>query len=207
MPNLTLVAGIHGNETRPLSAIQDLGLKVVIGNPAAIAINKRFVEEDLNRCFGKPGTSLEHLRARDLRENILPKGPVLDFHTFSCKSEPFAVIVDRTYLPLAQSLGLRHVVIMAFDIKDGGSLIGDRGGVSVEMGHHDDALSFDRTQALIQGLGQLRPAEQVRVYEVFDILREPGDYINFQEHPGGFIPVLAGETAYSHYGLKARLVE
>lgn len=207
MNNVTLVAGIHGNETQPLRALQDLELKVVIGNPAAIAINKRFVEEDLNRCFGKPGTSLEHLRARDLCENILPKAPVLDFHTFSCTSEPFAVIVDRAYLPLAKSLGLGHVVIMAFDIKDGGSLIGNRGGVSVEMGHHEDELSFHRTQALIRGLGQERPAEKVAVYEVFDILREPGDYINFQEHPGQFIPVLAGETAYSHYGLKARLVE
>lgn len=207
MDNLTFVVGIHGNEVKPLEALSDLKVPFIPGHPEAIRAGKRFIEEDLNRCFGKEGHSLEHRRARTLCDEILPEMPVLDFHTFSCESDPFAIVVDETYLPLAKSLGLPHVVVMKFDIKDGGSLIGFRGGVSVEMGLHDDPASYVRTQDLVSRLECPRTFPSVRVYEVFDILREPGDYVNFQEHPSSFVPVLAGEKAYTHFGLKARRVE
>ncbi len=207
MQNLTLVAGLHGNEALPLEALRALNLSVIPGHPQALLEGRRFIEEDLNRCFGRDGSTLEHHRAKYLSEEILPKRPVLDFHTFSCDSEPFAIVVDEQYLPLAKSLGLPHVVIMKFDIKQGGSLIGMRGGVSVEMGQHYDYASYLRTQEVVRRLEQPCISPDVRVYEVIDILREPGDYVNFQEHPSQFTPVLAGETAYEHFGLKARRVE
>lgn len=60
-----LSAGIHGNETAPvelLDAIVDdiidgqltpiVRLLVILGNPAALAQQSRFVETNLNRLFG-----------------------------------------------------------------------------------------------------------------------------------------------------------
>jgi hypothetical protein len=44
------------------------------------------------------------------------------------------------------------------------------------------------------------------VYEVYEEISEEGLYKNFIMHEKGFIPVLAGETSYDFYGLKARIL-
>lgn len=179
----------------------------IAGHPEAIRARRRFVEKGRSLSFGKEGESLEHLRARTLCAEILPETPVLEFHTVSCESEPFAIVVDETFLPLAKSLGLPNVVVMKFYMKDGGSLIGVRGGVSVEKGRHDDPAAYVRTQELVSRLDGQRTSKSVQVSEAFDILRQHCDYVNFQDHPSSFVPALAGENAYDHHGLKARRIE
>jgi len=64
-PRWLLSAGIHGDETAPLEMLAQLldaladrpaalavDLMIVVGNPAAIARGKRFIDADLNRMFG-----------------------------------------------------------------------------------------------------------------------------------------------------------
>jgi succinylglutamate desuccinylase len=68
---LLLSAGIHGDETAPVELLAGLldelaaepsrlrtSVMFVIGNPAAIALQKRFVDADLNRMF-RSGTKLD----------------------------------------------------------------------------------------------------------------------------------------------------
>jgi aspartoacylase len=68
-----------------------LEIETFLGNPAAIAANRRYLETDLNRCFGPrlaqeqgPQAPLEVLRARELAGMLAPEGKrfdlVVDLH-------------------------------------------------------------------------------------------------------------------------------
>lgn len=62
---VVISAGIHGNETAPIELLNQLvsellsgqrplhvRLLVLLGNPASMRVNKRFVDADMNRMFG-----------------------------------------------------------------------------------------------------------------------------------------------------------
>lgn len=69
--SIVISSGIHGDETAPLELINDIVNEIVeqhlcptarilfiIAHPCAIKANKRFIDEDLNRCFA--GHNLEN---------------------------------------------------------------------------------------------------------------------------------------------------
>lgn len=71
-PRLLLSVGIHGDETAPIEMIARLlnelaqnphalalDLMIVVGNPAAIAQGKRFLDADLNRMFSRERGALQ----------------------------------------------------------------------------------------------------------------------------------------------------
>eukprot|EP00928_Gymnodinium_smaydae_P047531 TRINITY_DN31726_c0_g1_i1.p1 TRINITY_DN31726_c0_g1~~TRINITY_DN31726_c0_g1_i1.p1 ORF type:complete len:348 (+),score=75.48 TRINITY_DN31726_c0_g1_i1:55-1044(+) len=99
-----IVGGTHGNETngvylgRNFAKIQgppgaahgqDFRLMVIESNPEAVKANKRYIDEDLNRCFtcanlaDETRTKLyEHRRAREINAMLGPKTsptPVCDY--------------------------------------------------------------------------------------------------------------------------------
>lgn len=207
---IQFVTTIHGNEPVPGRALRGMGEKHVVGNPLALLLRRRFVNRDLNASFGSRGLTYEELRAPMVLNQLNKEDLVVDFHTFSCESPPFAIIVDPSMLPLAASLGVDRVVYMKFSTKGGHALLNHRNGVSVEVGNHQDPKSSDLTKEIVTRLKTkgVYP-EPIDLYEVFGKIETPGNYTNFVEHPDGFFPVLSGEKAYikqGFYGLKARQV-
>jgi len=207
MKDYKLITAVHGDEYIPTLALVSKGVAQVIGNPRALALRKRYVEQDLNASFGTSGESYEEKRAHELGELLDPRKLVIDFHTFSIESEPFAIVVDLAMLPLASSLGLRKVVYMKHNVKEGHALINLHKGVSVEVGRHGDPISFERTLRIVGRLNKygIKPA-RVKIYEVYGQINKRGKYINFEKN-NGVIPVLYGEHAYDelgYYGLAAR---
>ena len=99
--SVAIVGGTHGNEKNGVALTEhfiahpelisrpSFEAIALVANPAAVAANARYVEEDLNRCFlathlSDPDTygSLEHRRARELYALLGPKlsqNPAADF--------------------------------------------------------------------------------------------------------------------------------
>ena len=155
------------------------------------------------------GRSYEIKRAAELLKRISKSSLVVDFHTTAALA-PFVIICSRKMIPLAAMVGLRHVVIMKYNVKRGHALINYRDGISIETGNHTSKKSYNLTLKIVKNIlsGKKHP---IKVYEVYDKITEPGRYVNFKKHHGGFIPVLAGEKeytkAYHIYGLKAREID
>lgn len=207
MKQYQLVTALHGNEYMPTLAIADLGLPQIVGNPRALAEGKRCIDADLNGVFGLKGDGYEHARAKELLKLITTDTPVVDFHSFSPESEPFAIYVDEAMLPLAKKLGVKNIVYMKLNYKQGKALLHMRPGVSVEVGKYTAPESYRLTQQIVANLqADVVPKMRHKIYEVYDIITKPGEYQNFRRHKEGFYPVLAGQQSYDFYGLKARKI-
>jgi len=196
------VAGMHGNERKPIDALREHNIPFVLGNPKAYEQNCRFIEYDLNAAFGVTPSNYETQRAAEILNEIDEDKFVVDFHTTGADTPPFVIIVDRDMLRLAARTGLTNVVLMEHNIKEGHALINHRRGISIEAGQHDTPASFETTLRVVKNVlkGEEHP---VRLYKVFDKITKPGDYVNFQEHKDGFVPIFVGEPAYDFIGLKA----
>lgn len=207
MKKIQFVTALHGNERLPVLALASIAQKQIIANTKALSKNVRFVEKDLNASFGTGGNTYEEKRAEELLTLIDKKRFVIDLHTFSGVGDPFVIIVDLKMLSFAKRLGFKHVVFMKHNIKGGHALINFRNGVSIEMGNHNDPKVFQRVIRLVNNLKEKRKAfKRPKIYEVFDKITKPGNYVNFQKYKNDFIPVLSGENAYDFYGLKARII-
>ena len=123
-PRLLVVAATHGNERnapwlleqwrqRPeLLASAGLELELVIGNPAALAANRRYLDRDLNRSFAPDlladasRQELEIVRARELLAEHGPQGRrpcplVIDLHSTTSGMGNCLVVYGRRPADLA----------------------------------------------------------------------------------------------------------
>lgn len=108
-----IVGGTHGNEWTGIQVIrhyQDhfkkkfpgLSLEFVLANPEAFKLNRRFIDEDLNRAFQylhETRTSYEHGRAHEIKQ-LINQAPcfVLDLHTTTSNMGSTLIVSD--YNPL-----------------------------------------------------------------------------------------------------------
>ena len=129
-PRLLVVAATHGNERnapwlfeqwrqRPdLLASAGLALELVIGNPAALAANRRYVDRDLNRSFSlellhnRSRTELEISRARELLDAFGPEGAqpcpvVIDLHSTTSGMGNSLVVYGRRPADLALAAAIQ----------------------------------------------------------------------------------------------------
>lgn len=120
-PTIVFFAGIHGNETAGVFALNTLlesdvfknlkgNVYAIAGNLEALSQNKRFIEQDLNRLWIQENLdhlkSKENVKAEDLEQKELyhllkdikdaHSGPIyfIDLHTTSSKTLPFITIND-----------------------------------------------------------------------------------------------------------------
>lgn len=113
---LVVLAGVHGNEVCGVRAFDNLvyDLEITSGkvyfiysNLKAISQNKRFIEQNLNRCFLKEqneeiGESLEGRTAREIIPYLIEADAMLDVHaSFTKDSKPF-VICDESQMEKAK---------------------------------------------------------------------------------------------------------
>lgn len=197
---------MHGNERMPVEALAERGIPFILGNPLAYEKNIRFTERDLNASFGIARKDYECIRAKEILNEINENALVVDFHTTASEVHPFVIVVDEEMVSLAKRTGLERVVIMRHNIKKGHALINYRKGISVEAGIHRDRRSHQITLGVVQNVRGKKGCPVV-LYEVYDEIKEPGDYKNFQMYTGGFIPILSNEPEYESqglFGLKAR---
>lgn len=135
-PTVAIFAGLHGDELAGVIAIEQLKnelriergtVKLVIGNPPAIAAKKRLINKNLNRCMYKENqeTAQEDYAARELMAILDTCDALLDLHMFTDpKSKPFA-ICEPSMIPIAQK----------FDV----DLI-STGWTNIEKGTSDDYM-------------------------------------------------------------------
>jgi aspartoacylase len=125
-----VVAATHGNERNApwlmeqwrqqpqLLNASGLELQLEIGNPAAFAANRRYIDRDLNRCFDPElladasRQELEIQRARDLLAAFGPNGGspcavVLDLHSTTSAMGNSLVVYGRRPADLALAAGIQ----------------------------------------------------------------------------------------------------
>jgi len=130
-PRVLVVAGTHGNERNAPWLIQQwrqrpellqrhgLELELEIGNPAAVAAQRRYIERDLNRTFqsellADPSQQgVEVQRARQLLDRFGPGGPAacqvaLDLHSTTAAMGNSLVVYGRRPADLALAAALQH---------------------------------------------------------------------------------------------------
>lgn len=126
----TVVGGTHGDETAGLVLIEKLKhhpikqgkLYAIVANPEAVKMGKRFIEEDLNRCFGTPPednktskiAGKKKLRAEKLKPIYAETDIFLDVHSTILPSDPFLAIPNLQKLmankALISSLGIPTIL-------------------------------------------------------------------------------------------------
>lgn len=181
-PTVIAIAGMHGNEpsgVEGLSAIfkniRDSKVEIsgefvgLVGNSAALALQARFIDQDLNRLWRYEQENLvlypchgcaeeqEFNRINQTLEEILAerRGGVvfLDLHTTSSNSAPFILIGDTLRnREFVKGLGLP--VILGLEETLNGPLlsyVNELGHISLgfEAGQHDDPISIQNHIHLI----------------------------------------------------------
>ena len=186
-PLLLVVGGIHGNEYSGVLAarrvLDKLALEdrpfrgrfvALVGNLAALALDQRFIDLDLNRQWlpqrvaevtaaarTASGTSaVEEREQRDLlaallRELETAQGPVyfMDLHTSSADGPPFVTVGD-TLRNRAFALKLGLPVVLGLEEQIDGALleyVNNLGHVTVgiEAGRHHAPESVDHHEAVL----------------------------------------------------------
>lgn len=156
-PTLAIFAGVHGNETAGVFALQDLLPKITIpkgklylvfANPPAIKANVRMLEKNLNRCFSgdNTGTSYEDNRARELMVVLDECDALLDLHMFyDDDGQPFAICEDDS-IELASKFDVDIISTNWSEVEPGGtdSYMYHQGkvGICIECGPISKAAQY-----------------------------------------------------------------
>lgn len=121
--NVAIVGGTHGNELTGVyllrrwaaypDAISRSSFKtnLLLGNPKAVEQNRRFIDEDLNRCFTMKSLAstdrgtYESLRSFYLNQIIGPKGApkhdvIFDMHTSTSNCGVMLILMDKNLFNL-----------------------------------------------------------------------------------------------------------
>lgn len=166
---LSIIAGIHGNETCGLKAFEEILSNLLIesgtvhfiyGNPEAILKNTRQTEMNLNRVFRPEDTlleaeknSYERKRALEIMKYLDQSEALLDIHSSGTeKSVPF-IICEPASFPVAEKLPF-EIKSCGWDNIHAGSTdnymnVNGKIGICIECGHHTDDTAIEKAKESI----------------------------------------------------------
>lgn len=214
-----ITAAIHGDELfglKVIGRIRQTGnnkIVVKIGHPEAIAKKKKFLEEDLNRCFTGEKKCIENQIANDIKKEITKYKAdlIIDIHTSIVSVGKVAIVAEHSPLTnyVAKNLGMDFLVIMPRNLTEK-SLIGcfPNKSISIEMGksHRSDKLALEIAKKIESlELSEFNGVVDLPIFEVYGQIDK--DYKNlkgiknlvYNEKLGGY-PFLAGENTYASIG-------
>lgn len=162
---ICILGGVHGDEIAGIDAIKKIvkDFKIdngevyfIICNDEAIRKDKRFVEENLNRCFLKNKVftnSYEENLANELKPIISQFDICLDMHNSTSKNtEPFIICESNAY-DLVNSINVQKIV-SNFDVLEPGGTDYfmnsiNKIGICVECGYLNDKNSIKLAEEII----------------------------------------------------------
>lgn len=164
---LVVLVGVHGNEVCGVKAADFLlpKLKIKFGkvtfiyaNLKAIKQNKRFVEQNLNRCFFNQQSleieqSLEGKTAKEIMPYLDEADAMLDIHASLTKDSVPFVICDESNIDVAKRFRVSKVVcnICPFHLGSTDSYMNlqNKPGFCFECGYADDQRTQDVAEEVV----------------------------------------------------------
>lgn len=228
---ILIIGATHGNELLGVKLYDRLLKKrsplleyidFLIGNPRAFAKKTRYTESDLNRSYGKEGSTYEEQRAQEIRDYIAFTKPdlVLDMHTTVCHQPPCIIVsnlngrIKNEFLQACHIPTILKVASMNDILTIGDYIIG------YEVPNHmitaqllDDIISD--IERFVNGVAGY---ETKRLYTMHGKIfkhevttAQAKTFVNFSQHKLGFVPIMTGNNSYKrntdYLGFKASLPE
>jgi len=161
---VAIVAGIHGNETGGVKAIETAvssfaithgTVHYVLGNPRALEIGKRFIDINLNRAFLRgnalkklPAQAYEGKRALELMPLFDTCDALLDLHSVSNEQATPFIICEKEFFGYAKKFpfAIRSSGWGALEPGSTDDYMGTSGkiGICLECGFHHDPKVEER---------------------------------------------------------------
>ena len=162
------------------------GLDIQIANEEAYKAGKRFIDEDLNRCFpGNPNGTSEQKRAAAILPNLTTYDCVIDIHSTKSTTTDTIIItkITPTIRTMISVIEPRHVFMMKVN-PDGALIHHCTNGIALEFGNDASEEVFQKNvraiDTVISTLLLQKPTPGLGMatdyYEVFaPIQKNPGD--------------------------------
>jgi predicted deacylase len=191
-PIVYVNACTHGNEkvgARILEALKDVRVRrgtlvTNIANQEAFSLNKRFVDQDLNRVFpGKPDGCHEERLAHSLLPLVQAADVVVDIHSTESGKHSALIVtkLDGPTVEVIRFVNPKRTVLMSAT-KDNSLISAAKVGIGFEYGKDGDEATYQGTLDgildILGGLGMVegRPKErkkpQTEFYRVSGPLRK-----------------------------------
>jgi predicted deacylase len=158
-PRIAVVGCLHGNEVLGMDLYKEIQPRIaefdnlifIIANVEAYKLAKRFIDQDLNRCFpgDKKGNKEQQIAAR-IYELVKDADCLIDIHTTTSPGFKMAAITSsltNAKMNIITLFGAKDVVVMSPELISK-SLIGNtKVGVSLEYG-----LSLGSQESTVAGM-------------------------------------------------------
>lgn len=148
---ILLVIATHGNEKIGLKVAKEIkklnidNLIIQVGNEGALKLNKRYIDQDLNRSFaGKENGNYEEKRAFELTPIIKSANLVIDIHSTTSDIKDTLIVdrINKKTLECIKSIQPKYAVVME---KSKSSLISQaKIGISFEYGKDDSRATLKK---------------------------------------------------------------
>lgn len=229
---ILIIAATHGNELLGIKLYERLlrtrsslleHTDFVIGNPRAYSAKKRYIAADLNRSYGTQGVTYEHQRAIEIQAYIAHTKPdiVLDMHTTNC-AQPNCLIVHT----LDGKMKLRYMRASHISTILQVQPMGDIAGLADNIIGYEVPNKAINSTLLDHIVGDMQrfvdsPTEeyakkrlfrmQCKIYKQEVTAIQTKSFVNFEQHPLGYVPIMTGENSYKrdtdYLGFKASVPE